>query len=471
MIQLETIYQEHLADIDRINKNYARYKGEQKWLLPEGLDFTPSQNITNYIKKLIDKKARFMFGKEPYIDLRTKDEKNKERVEEKEALLADILEKNKFHAKLLKAKKDCSIGGRIAIKIWARDDKLKIIFTPAQEFFPIYDIDDVDELEKILFVYMVKDDPERENQRIVKQTYEMENGRCFVEEGIYNGHGELIEITEERKENGLDFIPVTIITNGGLLGETKGESDVETLWSNQDSYNKLKSDDMDALGFNMFPLLVANDVAATTIEKMVIAPNALVDLKSEGAFNGKQGSLEKLEGTFSYADKFEKTIDRVKDDMHELMDVPNTSVDKLRGTITSGKAMQVLYWDLQAVCEEEWIEWEPALRQVVDHIFKTISAYNINGQKELADLDSETVILHYYMNPEDEDDQRRIDMQEVVQRVRSRESYIRKWGDVENTEDEMQSIISEQTRLEHGAYDYGLFRNTRRDSTTDPESV
>ncbi len=43
---------------------------------------------------------------------------------------------------------------------------------------------------------------------------------------------------------GLDFIPVVIITNGGLTEETEGISDVKELWDNQDAYNKLTSDDI-----------------------------------------------------------------------------------------------------------------------------------------------------------------------------------------------------------------------------------
>lgn len=475
MIELDTIYQEHLAEISRINKNYERYKGKQAWELPGDLDFKPTQNITNYTKKLIDKKARFMFGKEPFFDLRGEKLETKngdtiedERVEQKEKLLEEIMRSNKFHSKLLKAKKDCSIGGRVAIKLWATKEKLKIVFSPAQEFFPVYSIDDVDELERVYFVYTTKDAEERKDQRVVRQKFEMLDGKCYVEEGIYNGYGELVQITEEHHANGLDFIPVTIISNGGLTGEIKGESDVETLWSNQDAYNKLKSDDIDALKFNMFPLIVASDVSSQTVERIVIAPNALVDLKTDRVQAEKrQGKLEKLEGGFTYGEKFEKTIDRIKSDMHELLDVPNTGVDQLRGTITSGKSMQVLYWDLQAVCEEEWTEWEPALKQVVDHIFKLTEVYNIGGQAELARVPSETYIQHYYMNPDDEEAEKKMDLQEVLQKVRSRASYIKKWAEAEDSETELQAIAEEQTKLEHGAWEYGLYEDSKGDATTD----
>ncbi len=34
------------------------------------LDYIPTKKITNIIKKLIDTRARFMFGREPFFDVR-----------------------------------------------------------------------------------------------------------------------------------------------------------------------------------------------------------------------------------------------------------------------------------------------------------------------------------------------------------------------------------------------------------------
>src|SRR5699024_11652591 len=58
----------------------------------------------------------------------------------------------------------------------------------------------------------------------------------------------------EDRDTGLDFIPVIVIANGGLTGDTDGISDVEQVWDNQDNYNKLTSDDIDALQFQMFEI-------------------------------------------------------------------------------------------------------------------------------------------------------------------------------------------------------------------------
>ena len=139
ILELEGLQQGQLARIHQINENYAWYDGEQEWETNTGLDYTPTKRITNITKKLIDKKARFMFGKLPFFNLKDQDGKDSETTEQKEALLEQILTANKWHSKLLKAKKDCSIGGKVAIKLWAQKDKgLKIIFAPAQEFITRY---------------------------------------------------------------------------------------------------------------------------------------------------------------------------------------------------------------------------------------------------------------------------------------------------------------------------------------------
>src|SRR5690606_9817785 len=155
-----------------------------------------------------------------------------------EDLLYRILRENKFHSKLLKARKDCSIGGKVAIKLWAHKDKgLKIIFSPAMEFFPQYNLDDVDQLEKVVFLYAMNDEEEPVNQRIKKQAWEVVNGRCMLNETTHDGRGNVVSVEYENYDTGLDFIPVIIVTNGGLTGETEGVSDVEQLWSNQMAYN------------------------------------------------------------------------------------------------------------------------------------------------------------------------------------------------------------------------------------------
>lgn len=423
--------------------------------MPEDLDYRPTRKITNLVKKLIDARARFMFGKELFFDIRPIETdagdstRYQDEAQEKEDLLADILGDNKFHAKILKARKDCSIGGRVAIKLWGhKDEGLKIIISPAQEFIPQYNEDDIDLLEKVIFIYALNDEKEPELQRIKKQTWKMAGDGCILNEGIYNGRGDVVEVLYEDHDTGLDFIPIVIIQNGGLTGETEGKSDVELLWSNQDAYNRLTSDDIDALRFQMFGQDIFTDATENSLKNIKIAPGALIDLQTEQNIDGgRQAKVERLESRFTYAVKFEDTVNRVKNDLYDTLDVPNVGLEQLKGLMQSGKSMKALYWSLMAACDEDWTEWGPALEQMADYIFKMVDTYNLYNARKKARYETSLKIYNYYPIPEDEADGKRIDMEEVAAQVRSRRSYMDKWGEYENIDNELQQIQDEQQML------------------------
>lgn len=455
--ELEGIYGDQLKRVNKINEWYKIYDGEQEWLTKSDLDYTPTKKITNIIKKLIDTRARFMFGREPFFDVRPikMDEKgsntNADAAQEKEDLLYKILTENKFHSKLLKAKKDCSIGGKIAIKLWGHKDVgLKIIFSPAQEFFPQYNLDDVDQLEKVVFLYSINNEEEPGDQRIKKQVWEMVGNKCILNETTHDGRGKTVSIEYQDYNTSLDFIPVVIIQNGGLTGETEGLSDVARLWDNQDNYNKLTSDDIDALKFQMFGQDVITDAAESSLENIKISPGAMIDLQTDmaQASQGKQASINRLESGFSYKDKFEDTVDRIKNDMYDTLDVPNISLDQLRGVIQSGKSMKALYWGLMAVCDEDWTEWGSALTQMVEYIFSMVDIYNLYGARKTAKYETTLKIEKEYPIQEDTDTQKSMDMQEVITEVRSRKEYINKWSTIEDIDSELEQIQKEKAMLQ-----------------------
>ncbi|MGO3751203.1 MAG: phage portal protein [Peptoniphilaceae bacterium] len=444
ILQLEGVMQGELARINKINNWYSIYDGKQEWKTKGQLDYEPTKKVTNYIKKLIDKRARFMLGKEPFFNFSGD---NEEQAQAKEDLFQKILDDNKWHSKLLKARKDCSIGGKVAVKLWADKDKgLKIIFAPAQEFIVKHNLDDVDEIEEVIFFYALNDEQDKTKQRIKRQSWKLENNKCIVNEGIYNGYGKLVETVFKDFYNGLDFIPVIVIQNGGLTGDTKGYSDVEMLWQDQDSYNKLKSDDIDALKFQMFGQTTLTDADQTSIDSLTIAPGAVIDLQTDlaAANQGRQAKAERLESNFSYGNKYEETIRRVKSDMYDLMDIPDTSLEQLKGMMASGKSMRAVYWDLMATCDEDWTEWGPAFEEMAEFIFKLIEVYNLYNAKSIAKAETELKIERYYPIPEDEIEQRKMDLDEVIANVRSKQAYIDKWSDVEDVEKELEQIKLEK---------------------------
>ena len=315
-------------------------------------------------------------------------------------------------------------------------------FRPSFEFVYSTADDDCDSLDKIIFFYQTNNEADREKQRIWKQKYFMSDGRCFLNEGIYDGFGRLIE-GRGNLDTGLDFIPCYVIINEGLTGDLMGESDVEELIDLQNAYNHLNSDDADALKFNMFPQTVATDAKAESLENILLSPGALVDLQTDPAVMGdsqsRQAKLEKLESDFSYSDRLEAAINRTKNDMFDLLCVPNVSLEQLKGLMQSGKSMRALYWELISRCEEKWASWEPALIWLAKTVLKMARVYQ---NADIPD-DYYVEIEHMYPILEDDFSEMANDRQEVAGGLRSRSSYIRKWGVAPDAAAELERVKAE----------------------------
>ena len=238
-----------LQDIGRTIELYDFYDGKgQDWNTPAGLDYKPTKKRVNLVKKLIKREAGFMFGRTPELTY-TFATASPGALDEAQGLLNDVLHRSGFQNKLIQAGRDCFIGKRIAVKVSGGKDKdIRVSFRPSTEF--VYSVmdDDCDVLSKIIFFYQTNNEYDREKQRIWKQKFFMRDGRCFLNEGIYNGFGQLIEGGNDA-DTGLDFIPCYVVINDGLPGDLMGESDVAELMDLQNAYNRLISDDADALKF------------------------------------------------------------------------------------------------------------------------------------------------------------------------------------------------------------------------------
>jgi len=423
--ELSGLYgQKVLEDMGHIIALYDFYDGRgQDWQTAADLDYRPTKLITNLCKKLIRRESRFMFGRTPEIGILARDGSP---LDECTTALRDVLDACSFPERLLKGLRDCLIGKRVALKLSGGiGQPVSVQLRPSLEFIFEPCDDNADDLKKIIFFYRTNDCARADDQRIWKQKYELSGSRCFVTEGVYDGRGRLVE-GGECVNTGLDFIPCRVIVNDGLTGDLCGESDVEEIMASQMIYNRMKSDDLDALRFNMFPQRVAVDADGSSLESMVIAPGSLIDLMTDPARgdDGRQASLTMLEPKFGYNDRFENALDRIKQDMHELLGVPNVSADKLRGFAQSGIAIRALYWELEERCEERWVTWGPALEWMSRSILKMLSVY---GTRKYPD-DIRVHIEHLYPIMADEHSERELDLREVAGGVRSADSYRRKWG-------------------------------------------
>lgn len=445
--ELSGLYGESvLQDMGEIISLYDFYDGKgQKWPLPAGLDYIPTRKRTNIVKKLIKSEARFMFGRTPEIHIRPMHSQDSHIALEVQRAIDDTLEKCSFGDRLLKAARDCFIGKRVAIRLRLdNDNNADVCFLPSPEFVFEPMEDDPSQLKKIIFFYQINDEDSPRNQRIFKQKLEMIDGKCYITEGFYNGYGELVESKYDLKDTGLDFIPARVIINDGLTGDLIGESDVAELMDNQTIYNRLTSDDIDALRFNMFPQRVAVDSSSQSLKNMVAAPGALIDLQTDPAAMSGQASLKMLEPSFGYDERLEHTLTRIKSDMYEIISVPNVSVDQLKGVVNSGKGLRTLYWELISRCEEKWAVWEPALKWMVRSLIKLLIQA---GKIPQIDFDYKISIEHLYPLFEDEEEERLKDLQEVKENVRSRSAYIEKWDIAPDSQDELGKINEEQSDI------------------------
>lgn len=432
-----------LADLAEILRLYSYYDGSgQLWHAGDNLDYTPTRMVTNFIKKIIKKEARFMFSRTP--EIRIESPANPEAAAQIQKYILKVLEGNEFAKKLTMAGRDCFIGRRVALKLWCGTDGVEIMFRPSFEFIYDTEFDESDSMKKIVFFYGLNDEKDKKDQRFWKQKFELCGGRCYITEAIYDGNGNIKETIHDFDDTGLDFIPAYIVVNDPLTGDLKGESDVAELISNQDRYNHLKSDDADTLMFHMFPVTVAKNASGDCLDNMRIAPNAIIDLQTDQAADG-DADIEKLESGFSYSEAYENSINRVKSDMYDLMDVPYITTEQLSGVIQSGKAMKALYWELICKCEERWRSWDSALKWLVNAIIKINSIY---GYTKLPEADFTVKIEHLYPIMEDEEAERQLDLTEVNAGVRSRKNYIEKWNVSADGEVEINTIVKEKEALE-----------------------
>lgn len=460
--ELEGLYgSEVIKEHNEIIRLYDIYEGPgQDWLIDEE-DYVPTKKKVNYIKKLIKEEARFLFGKAPTFTVTVDDDTLKNQAELINKYIKKLLKKNLFEDKLIKAARDCFIGKRVAIKLHA--DKatktIRIMFVPSLEFvYEPFD-DRVDELQKIIFFYQLNQAEVKNEQRIWKQKYEMIenrnskgeiiNSKCILNEGIYDGYGNLIELISENVDLKLTGIPAYVILNDGLSGDLKGESDVEELYDNGVAYNKLSSEDIDTLRKGMNRIIYGTDVDSDASKLFKLKPGAYWDVATDpSAAEGIQAQIGTVETDFNYNERMENTLNRIKTDMHEILNIPLINNQDLKGMMTSGKSMKALYWQLISRCEEKMKAWKPALEWMIKAILEMIEVYNITKLPTLEEF--EIVVENQYPLQEDEDNEKTIDMQQVNSQVMSRKTYIKKWANTtdEIADEELKQIQFEKQLLE-----------------------
>ena len=441
---------EVIKEMNEVIKLYDIYEGKgQDWISDEE-DYIPTKKRTNYIKKLIKEEARFLFGKTPTLNIQSENKNEEYKVEEINNYIDKILKDNLFSEKLVKGARDCFIGKRVAIKLHADTitKTIRVMFVPSLEFVYEPFEDRVDELKKIIFFHQMNQEQDKSKQVIWKQKYEMVEGKCILNEGFYNGNGDLLESLSTNVDLKLSGIPAYVILNDGLSGDLQGESDVNEIFDNALAYNKLASEDLDALKKGMNRIIYGIDISSEASKRFKLKAGAYWDVETDVTSDGKQAQIGTIDTDFGYDSRIENTLNRIKSDMHEVLNIPLINNQDLKGMMTSGKSMKALYWQLITRCEEKMQSWRPALMWMIAAILEMVEVYSIENLPKVDNLIIE--VENRYPLQENEDEEMLLDLQKVNAQAMSRKAFIKKWSNVADdiAEEELKQIQLEKQMLE-----------------------
>lgn len=462
---LEGLYGSNvLQDMRDIIKLYDIYENGAEFKPEAAADYVAANLRYKTAKALINKEARFMFSKTPdiYVDTpmegsKTEKERNKAASSLYKDLIDRVLFRNRFAPALMKAVKDCFIGKRVALIFNINEDSgIQISFLPSLEF--VYDVDpnNANILTKLIVFYSLNTNKAKRDQRIYKKKYWMgEDGLCHYSEATYDGTGKPVEVIQEDETTRFDFIPAWVIVNDGLTGDLMGASDIEDLEEYESWYSRLASADMDAERKGMNPIRYTVDASPESTKNLSIAAGAFWDIATDqNQAQDRAAQVGILDSPMTYSAALSTTLDRVKGTMYEQVSVPNVSPEALKGVVSSGKTLKAIYWDLVVRCDEKMLAWRPAIQFICQCIIEGVRLYPKAGtfyiDEPLPDVPYEIQVDNQYSLPEDEAEEKQIDLAEVTAQTMSKKAYMKKWRGLTDDEadEELKQIALERQLLE-----------------------
>ncbi len=456
-----------LDELTQICKYYKVYKKGASFTV-EGTngDYIPAKLKYKMAASLINKEARFLFAATPDITVEPKGDVGKITEDAKNALtimndlVKTVLDANKFEDALIKAAKDCFIGKRVAGLVnFNEDDGVTLTFLPATQFIYETKTGNPNVITKFVCFMIIKNSITLSEKKIFKKKFELVNDKVYLEEAMYDGSGKLIEEITEYQETLMPMIPAVIFINDGLTGEDDGESEIEILEDDESWYSKLSCADLDSQRKSMNPTKYAIDMESNSTKNLSTAAGAFWDLGSDQNLDKPHPSVGLLEPSMNYSSSLDTTLKRIKKSAYDQVDMPD--IESVQATITSGKALKAIYWPLIVRCKEKMKMWGPQLRALVNIIIQGAMVYPnciVNYVNEpLSPVDYEVNVEQNTPLPEDEIEEKNMDLSEVESKVMSRKSYMKKWRGL--TDDEVQEEL-EQIALERQLIEDSSFAAT-----------
>ena len=463
---------DYVTEVAEINDYYKAYE--------KGMDFTTEGTNGEYIpsdvrfkkaSSIINKEARFLFANAPSFNINVDDVKG-DFAEENTILqeyLDNVLKKNNFDGQIIKGIKDCFIGKRVAIilNFNSNSKEISLMFLNSLEFIFKVASDNPNKLEKFICFHNTTTTTDKAKQVWFKKTYSLVNELVYVTEHYYDGLGNVLEDMPSIDEMKTDLseIPAVVILNDGLIGDTKGKSELANLLDEESIYSKLANADIDIERKSMNPVAYTIDAAPNSTEHLTRSAGSYWDLQSDydaPTDSPHQAQAGLLEPSMNYSGSLKTTLDRIENDMYAQVDVPNINSEKLMGVITSDKTISALYWGLVVRCDEKMLTWSPALTFIARMIIEGGKIYPECIEKytedQLPDIEYEILVENNYPLPEDEAEENSMDIAEVDARLMSRKAYLKKWRELSDkqAEEEILQIKAEQDLFENSVVPYDL---------------
>lgn len=455
-----------LEELTEICGYYKIYKKGSDFAV-EGTngDYIPAQLKYKMAASLINKEARFLFAEPPDISVEAKGDVGKTTEDTKDALtvlndlVKTVFDKNKFEDALIKAAKDCFIGKRVAGLVnFNEEDGITITFLPSTQFIYETKTGNPNTLTKFVCFIIIKDTITLTEKRIFKKKFELIDDVVYLEEVMYDGTGKELEVITEYQDTLMPMIPVSIFINDGLTGEVDGESEIENLKEYESWYSKMSNADLDSGRKSMNPTKYVVDMESASTKGLSTAAGAFWDLGSDQNLDKPSPSVGLLEPSMSYSEALKTSLDRIKTTGYEQVDMPNITLESMQGAITSGKSLKAIYWPLIVRCKEKMKMWGPQLKVLVDIIIQGAQVYPNCITKYINDnltpVAYEINVVHNTPLPEDEIEEKNMDLSEVESNVMSRKSYMKKWKGLTDDEvqEELEQIALERSILEDAAF-------------------
>ena len=433
------------------NYYYRYYDLEgQYWSMPHSLGYKPTIMPVNLARKLTRVRSAWMFEDAPDIECPSKNIDSPEEMEavgysaspgqkaaddeasSRESFLYKIWTENGFEEKLLEAAKDFFVGGTVALKIRFLPNKgIKLNFAPAQEVFPVPNMDDPDSFDAVHFCSFFDND-----KTIWKQSWEMIDGKCLLTEGLYDLKLEPQKIRYTREDTKLDFIPVLVFPRDCLTGEIYGTSYLKDLIPLFDQYNRSLSDAADSLRFNLFAVTVLLNAAPGAEKELKVSPGEIWNI------GGDQPDVRKLESSFNYSTALADFLTRLENLMHLLADVQDITPDRINGFgLVSGVALKLLYSDLVSATQQDWRVWKSRLVKANEYILRMGETFELTQVSDYTNR-----IIPHLPLPENEAEKVSIEAQKLGTSLQSVHGALQELGE-KYPERVIAQIITERERF------------------------